>query len=103
MKKRLRVGILFGGRSGEHEISLLSAASILRSIDRKKYDVVPIGIDKQGKWLTGERAQRLLGPAAPPAGTNALATGGAAALSGNAALGEPAGPLARSLDVVFPV
>jgi D-alanine-D-alanine ligase len=65
MKKKLRIGILFGGRSGEHEVSLLSAASILNSIDRKRYDVVPIGIDKQGHWLSGADAQRLLGSAAP--------------------------------------
>jgi D-alanine-D-alanine ligase len=69
MKKRLRIGILFGGRSGEHEVSLLSAASILNAIDRKKYDVVPIGIDKQGRWHTGLEADRLLrsNPLAPPA------------------------------------
>ena len=59
-KKKLRVGVLFGGRSGEHEISLLSAASILKAIDRKKYEVVPLGIDKQGRWLTGAAAERLL-------------------------------------------
>ena len=41
-KKKLRVGILFGGRSGEHEVSLLSASSILKAIDRKRYEVVPI-------------------------------------------------------------
>jgi D-alanine-D-alanine ligase len=61
MKKRLRIGVLFGGRSGEHEISLLSAASILKAIDRKRYEVVPIGITKQGQWLSGLEAQRLLG------------------------------------------
>jgi D-alanine-D-alanine ligase len=59
-KKKLRIGILFGGRSGEHEISLLSAASILKAIDRKKYEVVPVGISKQGQWLHGEEADRLL-------------------------------------------
>lgn len=68
-KKKLRIGILFGGRSGEHEVSLLSAASILKAIDRRKYDVVPIGIDKQGRWLTGGEANRLLAsnPLAQPA------------------------------------
>ncbi|HEY4380148.1 MAG TPA: D-alanine--D-alanine ligase family protein [Acidobacteriaceae bacterium] len=66
MKKKLRIGILFGGRSGEHEVSLLSAASILKAIDRKKYDVVPIGIDKQGRWLSGVDAQRLLAGPEPP-------------------------------------
>jgi D-alanine-D-alanine ligase len=66
MKKKLRIGILFGGRSGEHEISLLSAASILNAIDRKKYEVVPIGIGKQGQWLSGFEAQRLLNGRATP-------------------------------------
>jgi len=50
MKKRLRVAILFGGKSAEHEISLLSAKNIVEAIDRKKYEVVLIGIDKKGKW-----------------------------------------------------
>jgi len=55
-----RVGILFGGRSGEHEVSLLSAASVLSAIDKTKYEVVPIGITKDGHWLTAEHAERLL-------------------------------------------
>jgi len=58
--KKIRVGILFGGRSGEHEVSLLSAASVLNAIDREKYDVVPIGITKDGRWLTAEHAESLL-------------------------------------------
>jgi len=58
--KKLRVGVLFGGRSGEHEVSLLSAASILNAIDKKKYDVVPIGITKEGRWVTAAHAERLL-------------------------------------------
>jgi D-alanine-D-alanine ligase len=60
MAKKLRVGILFGGRSGEHEVSLLSAASILNAIDRKKFDVTPIGITKQGRWLAAADARGLL-------------------------------------------
>ena len=59
-KKKLRIGIVFGGRSGEHEVSLLSAASILKAIDRKKYDVVPIGITKEGQWVRDDHAQHLL-------------------------------------------
>ncbi len=59
--KKLRVGILFGGRSGEHEVSLRSAASVLQAIDTGKYDVVPVGISKSGRWLTGTSAERLLG------------------------------------------
>jgi D-alanine-D-alanine ligase len=60
MAKKLRVGILFGGRSGEHEVSLLSAASILKAIDRKKFEVVPIGITKDGHWLAAADARGLL-------------------------------------------
>jgi len=58
--RKLRVGILFGGRSGEHEVSLLSAASVLNAIDKEKYEVVPIGITKEGRWLTAEHAENLL-------------------------------------------
>ena len=57
---KLRVGVLFGGRSGEHEVSLLSAASILNAIDKSKFDVVPIGITKEGQWVTAGHAERLL-------------------------------------------
>jgi D-alanine-D-alanine ligase len=58
--KKIRVGILFGGRSGEHEISLLSAASVFKAIDQKKFEVVPIGITKEGRWVTSTDAERLL-------------------------------------------
>jgi D-alanine-D-alanine ligase len=58
--KKTRVGVLFGGRSGEHEVSLLSAASVLNAIDKEKYEVVPIGITKGGKWLTASDAENLL-------------------------------------------
>ena len=58
--KKLRVGVLFGGRSGEHEVSLLSAASVLNAIDKAKYEVVPIGISKQGRWLATAESQKLL-------------------------------------------
>jgi D-alanine-D-alanine ligase len=58
--KKLRVGILFGGRSGEHEISLLSAASVFEAIDKNKYEVVPIGITKEGRWVTAGDAEKLL-------------------------------------------
>ncbi len=60
MSKKLRVGILFGGRSGEHEVSLLSAASILKAIDRNKFDVTPIGMTKEGRWLASADAKGLL-------------------------------------------
>jgi D-alanine-D-alanine ligase len=60
MMKKLRVGILFGGRSGEHEVSLLSAASVFNAIDKNKYDMVPIGITKEGRWVTAGDAEQLL-------------------------------------------
>ena len=66
MKKKLRIGILFGGRSGEHEVSLLSAASILKAIDKNKYDVVPIGITREGRWVTAGDAHALLAGKQPP-------------------------------------
>ncbi len=104
MAKKLRVGVLFGGRSGEHEVSLRSAESILKSIDRKKYEVIPIGIAKSGQWRGGEGAQALLttGEASSMKTKVSAATRGRqpegkeVAVAGN-------GLNARMLDVVFPV
>jgi D-alanine-D-alanine ligase len=59
-KKRLRVGVLFGGRSGEHEVSLISAASVIQALDPEKYEAVPIGITKNGQWLAGTAAHKML-------------------------------------------
>jgi D-alanine-D-alanine ligase len=73
MAKKLRVGVLFGGRSGEHEVSLLSAASILGAIDRKKFEVTPIGITKEGRWLAAADARGLL--AAESAGAAKIEAG----------------------------
>jgi D-alanine-D-alanine ligase len=128
--KKLRVGVVFGGRSGEHEVSLLSAASILKAIDRKKYEVIPIGISRQGQWLMDAEADRLLlGSPAPmlPSPVEAEEEFAAAAavlrsgeplhippayhptkprtidLQAAAELPDPASPFSRSLDVIFPV
>ena len=103
-KAKIRVGILFGGRSGEHEVSLLSAASVLNAIDKTKYDVVPIGITKEGRWLTAENAERLLkGSASEPsaaAPTNLRAgdpeaTPGAALLAAGESVVVPPEPARR--------
>ena len=59
-KRKLRIGVLFGGRSAEHEVSLVSAESVMKNFDSKKYQVVPIGIDKNGQWLVGVQAMKLL-------------------------------------------
>jgi D-alanine-D-alanine ligase len=61
MKKKLRVAILFGGKSAEHEISLISARNIVAAMDKNKYDIVAIGIDKQGCWHLDEGAKLLIG------------------------------------------
>jgi D-alanine-D-alanine ligase len=122
MAKKLRVGILFGGRSGEHEVSLLSAASVLKAIDRDKFDVTPIGITKQGRWLASADAKGLLeaGTSAAPrhfrAGDPESTPGAKLLQEGIPTLmaPEPASSTAlaqkqghavggQALDVVFPV
>src|SRR6202451_3499844 len=92
--KRLRVGILFGGRSGEHEVSLLSAASVLKAIDKDKYDVVPIGITKDGRWLTATDAENLLQGKLIPEARNLRA--------GDPETTQAAAVLARGEAVVVP-
>ena len=60
MSKKIRVAVIFGGRSSEHSISCISAGSVLRALDRSRYEVVPIGITRSGKWvLEADDAQRL--------------------------------------------
>jgi D-alanine-D-alanine ligase len=100
-RKKLRVGVLFGGRSGEHEISLRSARSILKAIDRKKYDVVELGISKEGRWLRSGAALRLLASQVSEARPGAPAFVEEAGLSIVAAAAEPGS--GTGLDVVFPV
>lgn len=92
--EKLRVGILFGGRSGEHEVSLLSAASVLNAIDRDKYEVVPIGITKDGRWLTAEHAENLL--------TGKLTIEPRNLRAGDPEITQPAAVLARGEAVVVP-
>ena len=53
MKRKLRVAVLFGGKSAEHEISLISARNIVEAMDKKKYNIVAIGIDKDGRLVPG--------------------------------------------------
>jgi D-alanine-D-alanine ligase len=60
-ERKLRIGIVFGGRSGEHEVSLAGAASVLAAIDRARFDVVPIGITREGRWMIGGDPLRALG------------------------------------------
>jgi len=101
--KKLRVGVLFGGRSGEHEVSLLSAASVVNAIDKEKYEVVPIGITKEGRWLTAEHAERLLTGQHEPRHLRAgdpEATAGAAVLEKGEAVVVPPEPVHRERGLV---
>ncbi|HEU4401818.1 MAG TPA: D-alanine--D-alanine ligase family protein [Candidatus Polarisedimenticolia bacterium] len=103
--RRIRVGVIFGGRSVEHEVSLVSARAIMAALDPARYDVVPIGISKRGRWMTEGTHYAL--PADPSVGgLIPLRNGGgrpARALTARPASGtrraSPVGPL----DVVFPV
>jgi D-alanine-D-alanine ligase len=106
MAKKIRVGILFGGRSAEHEISLQSAKNIIDAIDTNKYEVVLIGIDKKGQWHLNEESRFLLPatesglPTLPETGENLALVPGKrieqlVTLSGEQRPG--------SFDVIFPV
>jgi D-alanine-D-alanine ligase len=107
--KKLRVGVIFGGRSGEHEVSIRSARAIVESIDQKKFEVVPIAISKEGKWLAPSQSAQLL----PSSVHERMAANGPA--TGDVALiGDPSHKglisletdshsfVAEKLDVVFP-
>jgi D-alanine-D-alanine ligase len=60
MPRKIRVGVIFGGRSAEHEVSIVSAASVIAALDKKKYEVLPIGITSEGRWLSSANALELL-------------------------------------------
>jgi D-alanine-D-alanine ligase len=97
--RKLRVGVLFGGRSGEHEVSLASAASIIRGLDPQKYEAVPIGVTKEGHWLIGEGAQKML--------PDVLRTGQRVVMSADptesALMPIDGSARGQKLDVIFPV
>jgi len=103
VKKKIRLGILFGGRSGEHEVSLTSAASILKALDPAKYEIIPIGITREGRWLVGSAADRLLPgvlehgrpvtPSVDPTGPGLIPVDAA----------PPRAATSPQVDVIFPV
>ena len=100
MNRKLRVGILFGGKSAEHEVSLQSALSVVDAIDSDKFEVVLIGIDRRGRWFVDQKAQALL-PGCPAIGGEEVAllnrdgSSTLVAIDSTDSLGE--------VDVVFPV
>jgi D-alanine-D-alanine ligase len=119
--KKIRVGVLFGGRSSEHEISLRSALTVMSAMDPASYEVVPIGIARDGRWYLRADAIRVLAETAPrlealarggievsllphPAGNSLVEAAGNREHAGAAASARGAGPgLAGPLHVVFPV
>jgi D-alanine-D-alanine ligase len=89
---KLRIAVLFGGRSGEHEVAIRSAASVIRALDRSRYDVTPIAITKQGRWLAPGESLKLL----PAEAQNQLETEAAVTVSR-----EP--EATDGVDVVIPI
>lgn len=105
LEKKIRVGVIFGGRSGEHEVSLRSAESIINAIDKSKYEVVPIGIGKDGRWLVSGDARAMIPQSIMESNHHQqVAIIGDPTRRGLMQLdGEDRGASGLSLDVVFPV
>ncbi len=105
MSRKIRVGVVFGGQSGEHEVSLASARFVMRALDERGYEIVPLGITHDGRWLlNGDPLARL----SLPEGTEPTAPAGAAlrrARPGHARELVPGatGAALPPLDVIFPV
>ncbi|CDX33561.1 D-alanine-D-alanine ligase A [Mesorhizobium sp. SOD10] len=98
--KRLRIGVLFGGRSAEHDVSLLSATNVMRALDPAKYDAVPIFVTREGQWLLSRFADGAL--ATPSAGTQlCLVPGGHGRMLAIPANGTP--HELPAIDILFPV
>src|SRR2546423_865597 len=104
--KKLRVAVLYGGRSGEHEVSLQSAASVINHLDRDRFEIVPVAIDKQGRWhlndislLEGRKSL----PVFKDSPTVVLRPNPGDAGSGSALIRLGEGGEPRGIDVVFPV
>src|SRR5581483_1569604 len=108
MSDKIRVGLIFGGKSGEHEVSLASAQSVLHALDANKYDAVLIGVSKEGKWLTGGNPlKQLVNATQSPllkASNGVNANGATTALVSHSATEmTTADALNASVDVVFPL
>lgn len=112
MKRKLRVGVIFGGRSGEHEVSLMSAESVISAMDPERFEVVPIGISRDGRWLVGGDALENLKRSAvegrppqlvPSAFVADPASPGLVPLAGDGAVAPAAGAQRETFDVLFPV
>ncbi len=106
MPRRLRVGVIFGGQSGEHEVSLASARSVIDALDPEKYEIVPIGITHSGRWLTGGDPMALLSSGGvQTASPDAAADSALIPVQGQGRELVPGATGQRfpQLDVIFPV
>lgn len=110
MKRKIRVGVIFGGRSGEHEVSLRSGRAVIEAIDHEKYEVIPIAISKTGRWLSPAGAMELLPRATAELlsremGENreALTIVGDPSRSDLVAFAADGGRASLPVDVLFPV
>src|SRR2546421_2563021 len=109
-RKKLRIGLIFGGRSGEHDVSLASANSVMANLDKDTYEVVPIGITKEGGWLLGTEPAHLMTTEQDVSETSGTEATTAVTLTGDPRLRRLI-PLQDgeelqdngSLDVIFPV
>lgn len=97
-RKKIKVAVLFGGKSGEHEVSIVSADAVIKNLDRRKYEVVPIGISKQGKWLDRPDSLKLLS-SRPSLRQDRTKTKALVARSDVSDIAKTQG----KIDVVFPV
>ena len=106
MRDRIRVGVVFGGRSGEHEVSLASARSVMDATDKAKYEVVPIGITKDGRWIASGDPMRALSAGQPDASRPAMLSSDPSR-QGLMCLEETEqlvrGTRLEEIDVIFPV
>ncbi|HYR80596.1 MAG TPA: D-alanine--D-alanine ligase family protein, partial [Candidatus Dormibacteraeota bacterium] len=118
-KKRLRVGVLFGGRSGEHEISLRSALTVMSAMDPKRYEIVPIGIGRDGRWYLEHDALKVLAEKTPHLAaltsngtqvtllphpdSHSLVSTPSDGARGAVTTGDDRNAIRGALDVVFPV
>jgi D-alanine-D-alanine ligase len=103
--KKLRVAVLFGGKSAEHEVSLQSARNVIEALDKDKYDIVPIGIDKEGRWLLAETSSYLLDSGDPKLIrlNNSSTTVAVVPQSGGSLMELASRREAAPIDVFFPV
>ena len=110
MTRKLRIGVIFGGRSGEHEVSVRSARAVVEAIDATKYEVVPIAITKEGNWLAPAAAaellpqttQRFLSTRTRQGKKEDVMIAGDPSRSGLMRLSRNGGP-SEPIDVIFPV